>query len=66
MRPARGDSKPCTHHDCTGIMRYARPDRGTGDARTIQNDDLRWICSEESGHRSAAQPITSPTLSESL
>jgi hypothetical protein len=60
MQPARGDSKPCDQKDCAGVMRYARP--SAEGPRREHGDDLRWICSKESGHagRKPAVPGTRP------
>jgi hypothetical protein len=57
MRPARGDSKPCTTPDCDGTMRFgrssdnerpeslaaARPDAGA-------DDPVGWVCSSTPDH----------------
>jgi len=40
MRPARGDSKPCTHIDCPGKMHFKRD----------EINDLRWVCDKDVHH----------------
>lgn len=52
MQPARGDTKPCTHTACTGVMQYARPPLDAG--ATAASDALGWVCSVDSSHTSDA------------
>jgi hypothetical protein len=51
MRPARGDTKPCTQPACTGVMQYARPPLGAS-GWTRANDALQWLCSVDRSHGS--------------
>ena len=58
MRPARGDSRPCTSAGCDGTMQFVR--ESDNDARTPARraaasaptglDRMGWMCSVEPGH----------------
>ena len=57
MRPARGDSRPCTSSGCAGTMQFMR--ESDNDARrpekavpatSAAEDRMGWMCSVEPGH----------------
>ena len=57
MRPARGDSRPCTGKDCLGTMRFGRESDnlpraggGTHAPAGVGHDGEGWICSQEPSH----------------
>ena len=41
MPSARGDSKPCTHAGCEGLMHFRREADGK----------LRWVCDKDTQHK---------------
>jgi len=50
MPPARGDSKRCTHADCSGTMQFGREVRLQTQSATIPDGEPGWNCSEDRGH----------------
>ena len=58
MRPARGDSRPCTSADCEGTMQFVResdndarqPDRRATAVTPGGVDRMGWMCSLEPAH----------------
>ena len=58
MRPARGDSRPCTSSGCTGTMQFMResdndarrPERVVPATGSAVEDKLGWMCSTDAGH----------------
>jgi hypothetical protein len=58
MRPARGDSRPCTSDGCHGTMQFMR--ESDNDARRAEpllsaaaaavEDRMGWMCSLEPDH----------------
>ena len=48
MAAARGDRKPCTHPQCTGIMQFGRL---SGPSGAVNGEGQRgWVCSAERAH----------------
>ena len=41
MPSARGDSKPCTHPGCLGLMHFKR----------LDGSQLRWVCDKDAQHK---------------
>jgi hypothetical protein len=58
MAPARGDRKPCSVNDCSGIMQFGRrtqSDSGPGVAQAVKRpaagvDPNGWNCSRDPDH----------------
>ena len=58
MRPARGDSRPCTSEGCAGTMQYAResdndarrPTRLLTAVAAAAGDRMGWMCSAVPDH----------------
>lgn len=58
MRPARGDSRPCSSAGCDGTMRWMResendarrPEQLVRAATSAAEDRMGWMCSSEPGH----------------
>lgn len=58
MRPARGDSRPCTSSGCSGTMQFMResdndarrPGQPVLVATSAAEDRMGWMCSTEPGH----------------
>ena len=50
MASARGDSKPCTHADCSGTMLFSRDPLPQTSSTLTADGERGWICSENPGH----------------
>ena len=58
MRPARGDSRPCTSSGCAGTMQFMResdndarrPEAPVRISTSAADDRMGWMCSSEPGH----------------
>ena len=47
MTAARGDSKRCTHADCSGTMQFGREQTQSA---TTRDGKRGWVCSENRRH----------------